>query len=70
MPGSANSVSTITAPPRIAPTCSPTTVISENELGRSACRNRIRLVGMPLARAIVIESCCSVVIMSARSRRV
>jgi hypothetical protein len=44
--------------------------MSENELGRSAWRNRMREGGSPLARAMVIESCWRVVIMSARSSRV
>ena len=69
-PGTAKSVSTSTAPLMMAPICRPTTVISENELGRRAWRNRMRDGGRPLARAIVIESCWRVPIMSARSSRV
>src|SRR5262249_45733413 len=54
IPGSPKIVSTMPAPPINAPTFTAAAVINENVDGRSAWRNRMRLVDMPLARAMVM----------------
>src|SRR5262249_61333549 len=54
IPGRPKIVSTITAPPINAPTFTAAAVIREKVDGRRAWRNRMRLVDMPLARAMVM----------------
>ena len=69
MPGRLKIASTITVPPRRNPSCSPTTVTSENDDGRKACPNSIRAVESPLDSAMDTKSWRNVVIMSLRNSR-
>ena len=69
MPLSWKICSTMTTPPMRAPVLTAAAVTRENSDGRSACRNRMRFVLSPLARAVVMKSLWSVAIMSARRSR-
>ena len=70
MPGRLKICSTITVPPNARPRDTPMTVMTENDDGRSASRQRIRHRGMPLARAARMKSSCSVEMRSLRSSRI
>ena len=70
MPGSRKIRSMSTAPPIKTPTFRPATVSSVKLDGRNACRQRMRVLLMPLLFAIRMKSSCSVAIMSLRRSRV
>ena len=68
-PGTANTLSVITAPPSSAPTCKPTSVTVDGSALRSTCRNNTTRRDRPFERAKSTNSACSTSRTAARRLR-